>query len=976
MKKALTWIVFIAITAGVILAIVLADRGTFYREGTVSEAEAEAALSLLKDSLVQDESKYLDYLKSMPAANGLEDHQALADRGSVTLAYEEMEDWQVTIDEAGFYNLHMTYSMAQGTLSNGTIEVLIDGDLPFDEAQVIDVPVMWRDSTKSFELDSYGDEALPKQVAIYDDLETYFYNNTYLTVEPLKFYLEAGQHTLTLSNQSSNGITIESLTVTAPVDVPDYISYKATHADYLIPEVIEVNAIDYVRKNSSFARLFSYESPTVAPFDPIDKKLNVIIGDAWYDPGKSIDFEVTVPEDGNYRLGLHYQTMKEDFNVFRTLRIDGQIPFAEMMAYGFKDINGSRFGIETVSDGSGKPYEFYLTEGTHTITLTADFEPLSDEVHLLDTVVKHINQFSLDIRKITGKDVDRNRTWKLTEFLPETEAYLTAYDTLLKYVIQTASVHSKEGYSASELSNIQKSLVKIDKMLEDPDELPLYFEDLYTGTGSVNELLSSSMEGLTLQPLTLNSIILHGESMPLKANASWFSETSAAVKKFVTSFTSDKYVVRNDSEVLNVWVNRPITHVDALQKMVDTDFTPTTGIKVKISVMPDANKLVLASAAGQAPDVAMGLLSYMPFDLAIRDAAYDLSSFDDFWTVADRFTPGAFVPYVLEDNVYALPETLEFYSLVYRKDIFNNLGLEVPDTWDDVTELLPELQRYGMNFYHPISGGTSLKWFYQTSPMIMQKGGSIYSDDGLETTIDGKEAVEGLDYLSKLFTMYSLPEQEPLFFNAFRYGTLPIGIADFTTYMQIKNAAPELTGQWSLAPYPAMEDADGDLNRWIIANGRGSVIMGGSKRAEEGWEFLKWWTSEEIQTEYSFTLQSIYGPEYLWLSGNLDAVENSTIDIQDKEVILEQIKWLRDVPRTPGQYMLERGLSDIWNKAVFDSVPTRIAIDRQVISINREIKRKMIEFGYLDEDGNVLVPYTVRDIDWIIEMIETQGGDD
>lgn len=102
-------------------------------------------------------------------------------------------------------------------------------------------------------------------------------------------------------------------------------------------------------------------------------------------------------------------------------------------------------------------------------------------------------------------------------------------------------------------------------------------------------------------------------------------------------------------------------------------------------------------------------------------------------------------------------------------------------------------------------------------------------------------------------------------------------------------------------------------------------------------------------------------------------MENSPIDIQDKTVILEQIKWLRDVPRTPGQYMLERGISDIWNTSVFDNVPTRIAIDKQVITINREIERKMIEFGYIDEQGNILVPYPIRDIDWIEEQIREKG---
>ena len=107
-----------------------------------------------------------------------------------------------------------------------------------------------------------------------------------------------------------------------------------------------------------------------------------------------------------------------------------------------------------------------------------------------------------------------------------------------------------------------------------------------------------------------------------------------------------------------------------MQKMADSA-PELEGVDIKISVMPDANKLILANSAGNTPDVALGLMSFMPFDLAIRGALYNLAEFDDFWLVANRFAPGALVPYILEDGVYAMPETLDFSALVYRTDVFN-----------------------------------------------------------------------------------------------------------------------------------------------------------------------------------------------------------------------------------------------------------------------------------------------------------------
>jgi len=188
-------------------------------------------------------------------------------------------------------------------------------------------------------------------------------------------------------------------------------------------------------------------------------------------------------------------------------------------------------------------------------------------------------------------------------------------------------------------------------------------------------------------------------------------------------------------------------------------------------------------------------------------------------------------------------------------------------------------------------------------------------------------------------------------------------------YILIKNGAPELEGQWRLSDYPGTVQEDGSISRWYIANGTGGIIFKDSKKAEEAWEFLKWWTDDETQVNYTYTLQSTYGKTFVWLSSNVAAVKEAPFDQADKEVILDQIVWLRDITRTPGQYMLERSISDIWNAMINDGVTAQVAIDEQVIGINREINRKMKELGFFDKDSNLVKPYIIRDVDWVIEQI-------
>jgi hypothetical protein len=221
-------------------------------------------------------------------------------------------------------------------------------------------------------------------------------------------------------------------------------------------------------------------------------------------------------------------------------------------------------------------------------------------------LIDHINQFSLEIRKITGKEVDRKRTWKLTRYLPETASFLEAYETVILGILQDLQQYAPNESRSSTLSYLKKALVKLDLMQEEPDELPLYFEDLYSGTGSVTQMLGDSIDRVRSQPMSLDTIYVYNDTELGRENAGFFEKIGAGIKALGSTFTTKKYVIDNDDTALNVWVSRAITHVDIMQKMVDSQFTKNTGIKVKISVMPDPNKIILANAANQSPDVALG----------------------------------------------------------------------------------------------------------------------------------------------------------------------------------------------------------------------------------------------------------------------------------------------------------------------------------------------------------------------------------
>ena len=124
------------------------------------------------------------------------------------------------------------------------------------------------------------------------------------------------------------------------------------------------------------------------------------------------------------------------------------------------------------------------------------------------------------------------------------------------------------------------------------------------------------------------------------------------------------------------------------------------------------------------------------------------------------------------------------------------------------------------------------------------------------------------------------------------------------------------------------------------------------ERELKAWEYVKWWTSAEVQQEFGEMLQIMYGSEFIWNTANIEAFANLPWATSDKQVILEQAAWVLEVPRIPGTYMLERELSNAFVDVVVNGHELRTRVDEAIVEIDRETTRKMKEFGYIDEDGN------------------------
>ncbi len=903
-----------------------------------------------------------------------EDGTAYNYDGPVLHLFENDEiSFQVNIVESGAYFVLIDQLDVSSSILPNEISLAINSNYPFQESEVIKLTTYWQFENAEFALDRYGNEILPNSVKSDAWNHTYLYDSTALNSEPLKYNFVLGSNTITLGCVSGE-ILLGSFYIIPISETPTYEEYLANYpSSDMANGIIRIGAEDLAAKSNPSISLSSERDPSATSYDTKYTYLNAIDGSSFDSGNDEIVYQFDVTEDGYYYLGFKY---KQDYlmqmPVFREIAIDGAVPFSDMEDYAFHYT--AEYQNLILNNGT-ENYRFYLTAGTHTLSLRVVLSPYRNAYENIVQIMDEINTLSLQIKRLTGNTSDKYRTWKLIDYIPDIETRLDSWISVLSQIYDELSLYSHQD-NPGQLTNLNLALTRLEDLREDVDDIPNKMELLADGSTSSTQFLGSTVEGLLSNGLDLESIYISGTEELPKPEANVLVRSVESVKRFFLSFGADEYSVKSDEEgVVEVWVNHPRQYIEIMQQMIDNDFTPTTGIKIRLSIMPDENKLILANSTKYSPDVALGVNYWIPYEFAIRGAAVDLREFSGFGEMVQDFSIGAMVPYVFEEGVYGIPETQNFWVTFYRTDIFEALNLPVPETWEEVIEILPELQRYGMNFYEPLAMFKGFKPFVATIPFIYQFGGTLYATDGMSTVINSEESLKGIELMTDLFTVYNLPEEITNFYNHFRYGDLPIGISDLSTYLQLTIAAPEIAGKWAIALHPGVENSSGEIERWAATGAQSAMILSKSEYQQESWEFLSWWMSTDVQTSFAQRLQTTYGTSYLWNTANLEAFAQLPLPSDDIEIILEQWEYALEATRIPGYYMVEREISNAWNTIVFDDANPRITLDEAVRTANREILYKMEEFGYV-ENGVVIQNYNVATIDNISQWLKEYDSND
>lgn len=855
-------------------------------------------------------------------------------------------DFSLNIEEAGIYNIEFTYYALASAANDSELSILIDGQSPYSTADRVILSKVWVDSEKSYDVDengvksfkedSHGNQIRPTlteyltwQTAALKDTDGLFN-------DPLRFYFTTGEHTLTVKSQKAR-LAISQIRIFNQNPIPALSDVSTVTTDVNkasettgVNILLEGEAADYKSDITLYA---TYDRSTylTSPSDPTMMRYNTIGSENWKDAGQTITWKFTMDKAGWVKIGIRgKQNQMRGLYSNRRLYIDGVVPCAE--AETVKFYYSESWQCVYPADADDNVLYFYLEAGEHELALEAVPGEIGDIMRRLDDLIYYLNSYYRQILQITSPTPDEYNTYlihkKIPSILPDYEKYA---EELRAIKAEIEILAGTEGTEAVSLETMAKLL---DKCIKRPDDIPSMLGQLKDDITS----LSQWMTDYRSQYLEVDMIeIVSAENEFSSVKEKPWQKFVFGFKSFIGSFFTDYDVLSDDNEdALNVWVSLGRDQAQIVKELVDSYFVEETGIPISVNLVQGG--ILEATLAGKGPDVALFIGGDFPIQLAVRDCLVDISQFPDYNEVIQRFAKNIMTLYTYQGGVYGLPISHGFPMMFCRTDVLSSFGFDKnPETWDEMLEMLPTLQRSYMGI------GLSFDVF---GSFIVQRGLNYYNEAKTATIFDNPLAVDAFETWTKFYTTYSF-EQSFDGFSRFRTGEYPIIISGYTFYNQLYMAAPEIRGLWDFNLVPGYVNKDGTVNHSVTSGSAGGIIFSklSQKQREDAWELIKWFTSTEIQSEYGRSIEALLGPLGRFDTANQEALKQLAWSQSELDLILEQMNYTVEIDIIPATYIVGRNITNAFRETVNLNKNPRDTLLWFNKDINDEIIRKYEELG-------------------------------
>lgn len=863
--------------------------------------------------------------------------------------------WTVNIPETGVYNIKMIYEALESNTNDVEFSLLIDGESPYATASRITLSKRWINESE-IKQDSRQNDIRPGQISTPCWQETPLEDIDGLFNEPLEFYMEAGEHTITFESEKAE-FAVKSFT---------FYQYEAPAA-YTAPSdsdltqaqgqkiTLEGETAAYKSSRTLYptSDKSSYLTSSANGSSPTKTRYNTIGSGSWTQSIQTVTWEFNVDKAGYYKIGIRgRQDQMRGMYSNRRLYVNGEVPCLE--ANQIKFYYDTDWSITTPKSENGDDLYFYLQAGTNTISLEAVPGEIGEIMGDLDELVYNINSYYRQIRQITGPDPDEYNNYMIDTAIPSIVPDFKEYAKTLRD--KKAEIEKLSGSGGTEAETLEKMAIVLDKCIKKPDLIPEMMSQIKDNITSVSSFVNQYRE----QPLEVDMIeVATSDQDFTSCDKSFFGSLGFGFKGFIGSFFEDYNALSDEDEsAMECWVMLGRDNAEALQQLISSEYNPTAKTKINLKLVQGG--IVEATFAGKGPDLALFMGGDFPIQLAARGVLTDLTTFSDFDEVKTRFADDATVLYQYNGGTYGLPCDQTFPMLFYRSDILSEYGIDPAtdlNTWDGLLNCLPTLQRnyleVGLILPVMTSTGGTTQVSAITEPgntfamLLLQQGLNYYNEEQTKTTFDTQEAVNAFDTWTKFYTTYSFQQTYDAF-TRFRTGDMPVVIQNYTFYNQLSVAAPEIKGCWGFQPVPGTVQEDGTINHAANSNGSGAIIFTKAADQEGAWDFIKWFTSTDAQVKYGNNIESILGTMGRYATANEEALQQLSWTTSEVNLLLDQLNSQVEIPIIPASYGVTRNVMNAFRAVVNDYDNARDTLFWYNKDINDEITRKLEDLGLYD----------------------------
>ncbi len=289
-------------------------------------------------------------------------------------------------------------------------------------------------------------------------------------------------------------------------------------------------------------------------------------------------------------------------------------------------------------------------------------------------------------------------------------------------------------------------------------------------------------------------------------------------------------------------------------------FTEETGIEVEFIGIPYDNLLDRITAEGISGDASFDVVTHLDvMGPSISQFLEPLNNYadDDFF---DRFPESIVELSTYDDKIYSLPLRANAQVLFYREDVFEDLGLEPPTTWEELEEvgetITAETDKSAITPYYQAGNNGQNLAIWAT---YLWGNGAEILDENNNPVFNTSEGVEATEKYIGLLTEGLAPEGAVSFAEQesrthFKQGRSAMWIGWWWVYSDFNasdSSAEEVQGNVGFTTVPTWEGGEqvASVSTFPLA------MMESSKNKEAAWEFMEWLSNPE--SEKSIVMDSL-----------------------------------------------------------------------------------------------------------------------